>query len=389
MGSFTLYADIYPSGHKKLVQEFKERVTKGMPKLTGIISQHDTSNGYWSNIQSCATHILVEPPLTRSFYRKDVDDKTGELVVTRKIEPKHMPFTDLWGEIVSESIADALRKPTKGEAIISPVLDTYKTDGLPLSDLLINAYSIKDKGHDRRYEIFNKHIADYVVDTVHKKKADRRPIFAGVFLDSEEIKDAEFLKIIDSYSNLEISGYFLVMQDISYQSKPEKLLALKDFISNLLKKNPERKIILYRTGMLGALYSALFPEAEIGSTYGLPYRDSYNIRNINPVKETRPLKNSKLVYSPVLLTTIKIPDALSTWKEMGIEITPTEAQINFSSMLNMAEKTQGFAHELNKSSDKKFFLKEHLSKGIKFMKEHESFVPSSYGEHLRNWFNLL
>lgn len=388
MAGFTLYADIYPSGHKKLVQELKAKVDKGMPKLTGIISQHDASNGYWSNIQACAENVLVEPPLTKSFYRKDVDDQ-GRLIVKRLIEPKHMPHTDLWGEIVSDSIADALRKPTKGEAIISPVLDTYKdTTGIPLNELQANVYSIKEKGHDHGYELFNKYITDYVIEIVNKKKNDGRPIYAGIFLDSEEIKDPEFIKIVKSYSK-EVKGYFLVMQDINYQSRPEKLLALKDFISMLLEENPEGKIVLYRTGMLGALYSALFPKASIGSTYGLPYRDTYNIRNINPIKESRPLKNSKLVYSPILLSTVKIPDALKTWEKMGIEISPTEAHENLSFMLNMAEKTQQFAHKINECTDKIAFLKEHLSNGIKFMEDNKVLIASSYGEHLKSWLNLL
>lgn len=383
----TLYADIYPSGHKSIVSTIAELVASGkMPPMTGVISKHDASNGYWSNVRSCTKEtVLVEPPLTKAFYRKDIDDVTGELIVQRKVKKKHMPHEEFWGEIVEASIAEALRKPTKGEAIISPIIDTYTKDSILIKDLKENPYAIKT-GHDLVYARFNQRMTEFVVKKTKGKK-DERKIFAGLFLDSDIIRDPAFLDIVDSYKEMKIHGYFLVMQDITFDSSLERLLALKGFIERLKNNNPERKIVLYRTGMLGALYAAIFPDIQIGCTYGLPYRDSYNIRNINPAKETRPLKSSKLIYSPVLLNTVKIQDALKAWAPLETDLDAISAKENHIAMVKMAELTQGLVHKLNVSTDAKVLLAEHVKKGIACAAKNRVLRP--YATHLIAWKEFL
>ncbi|PJC37251.1 hypothetical protein CO046_01165 [Candidatus Peregrinibacteria bacterium CG_4_9_14_0_2_um_filter_53_11] len=388
MRHFTLYADIYPTGHKKILEKLKSLVDSGdIPRLTGIISQHDTSNGYWGNANKCAESLLVEPPLTRMFYQKDINDQ-GELVVRRKIEIKHMPHRDFWAEIVESSIAEALRKPTKGEAIITPVIDTYADTAVPVAQLQHDPYFIKRSGHDFRYVHFNHSIAAFVLAKM-KDKGDTRKVFAGIFLGSDNLEQPDFLKMIDLYKSLNVSGYFLVMQDIDFASSVEVLSRLKNFMGKLLAASPERSIVLYRAGMLGALYSAIFPAAFIGSTYGLPYRDSYNIRNINPAQDVRPLRRSKLVYSPKFLNTVKIQDALRVWDRLDIGLTPEEAEGNFGAMVQMARETQNFAHRLNGTTDKVAMLRDFLSQGVALADSLPATFPPDYSAHLSRWLQLL
>ncbi|MBT5823619.1 hypothetical protein HOH67_00650 [Candidatus Peregrinibacteria bacterium] len=387
MGNFTLYTDIYPSGFKSIIKQVSENVgLKKIKPVTGIISKHDTSNGYWKDVLSAADKtVLVEPPLTKFFYRKEVNSE-GELVVERTLRKEHMPYPEFWGEIVRNSIGTALRKPTKGEAIISPVIDTYEAQSMSFEQLKRDEHYMTNQDHDFELVKFNMKIASYVVDLAREKN-DSRKVFAGLFLDRTLLEDDRFYEIFEGYDDLDLGGYFLVTQGIDYGSDVEGLQALHRFISTVQERTPDRKIILYRTGMLGALYSALFPNMQIGSTYGLPYRDSYNIRNINPVKETRPLKFAKRTYAPDLLTTVKLPDALRAWGDLNTELDPREAEVNFTAMVKMAELTQRFAHELNSANDKKSFLEEKLNNGIQLVRE--TYLPSQYASHLRNWLNLL
>lgn len=389
MPNLTLYADIYPSGHKSIMNKIAEKIASGeMPPLTGVISPYDSSNNYWKTITNSASHAFVEPPATKTFYKKEIVPTEGGLVLQKKIPKEAMGYPEYWQEIILDSICEAMRLTTKSEGVIAPAVDICARSSWPLEELKANPGRLLTGQWDLAFVKFNREIAKFVLSKVREKNATRK-VYGSIFLDSRAIESEDFLEVIDSYKDIPLAGYVLMMGDIDWRSDLTKLVSLKNFIARLAATGRDREIILYRVGMLGVVYSALFPDLQLGSTYGLPYRDSYSIRSISPAEDPRPLKNAKQVYVPEILKTVTLADAIQVWDTLHMDFDRAEATENQLVLVTMAKDTQNFVHEMNGSRDKKAYLSEKLDAGIALTTNWLRTLDTDHGFHLKTWRQLL